>query len=79
VIGASPFHLVFPCLLPARYNIARLPLGWSKFLSSPVRVPIGSKTLLKKFYLQPITDRPFSALHYVDFLIWLGDCDARFD
>jgi hypothetical protein len=37
------------------------------------------KLCLKKFYLQPITDRPFSALHYVDFLIWLGDCDARFD
>jgi hypothetical protein len=48
VIGVSPFHVVFPCLLPARYNIARLSLGWSKFLSSPVRVPIGSKTLLKK-------------------------------
>ena len=35
---------VFPCSLPARDNIARLSLGWSKFLSSPVHVPIGSKT-----------------------------------
>lgn len=55
---------VFPCSLPARDNIARLSLGWSKFLSSPVHVPIGSKTRFNIFYLQPITDMPVSALHH---------------